>query len=104
MANSNSFFQSSLTYSPASPQQLEKLWHLPAADKQTTQPKQPSRLLKRLGQVLLAFFTGEQTVRIWTSYSDRGVVWHVYDPQRNYHDSYSSEQDLRTWLESRHIH
>ena len=83
---------------------LEQIWKLPSASrKDSSVQSSGADFLKRLGKQLVAFLTGEQHIRIWTTYSKAGVVWHVYDPVSDRHTSHTSESDLRVWLETRHL-
>ena len=102
MTNSNRFTHPTSAYSSIPLQKLEKLWNIPATSRQPAKQKRYC-FFEKIGKAFLLFLTGEQSIRIWTSYSDRGVAWHVYDPTRNHQATYSSEQDLRTWLASRHL-
>ncbi|MEM6450119.1 MAG: hypothetical protein AAF703_07390 [Cyanobacteria bacterium P01_D01_bin.105] len=60
-------------------------------------------VLKRLAKSLVAVLLGEQSMRIWTSYRKGELVWHVYDPISDRRSSHKSENDLRAWLENRHL-
>jgi len=118
MTNSNNFSSSlsqfsasarsqpnaSLSSLPA--QKLEQLWNLPSTTRSRdvhAASQQSAGLLARIGQALLAFLIGDQSVRIWTSYGKMGVVWHAYDPVSDRYASRTSEDDLRIWLEKRHL-
>ncbi|MFK8185479.1 MAG: hypothetical protein AB8B99_19050 [Phormidesmis sp.] len=98
--------QKSEQSSNAAHSKLEQIWNLPSTNRagnDTAIQLSGTDLLKRLGKQLVAFLTGEQHMRIWTTYSKAGVVWHVYDPVSDRHASHASESDLRTWLETRHL-
>ena len=91
-------------------QRLEQIWSLPSTsrtanrtDNTHSSAQSVSSFVKRFGQQLLAFLLGEKTIRIWTSYSESGVMWHVYDPASDRISSHASENDLRAWIETRHL-
>ena len=97
-----SFHQfSSQSSSTQERQQLERLWKSAPAS-QTASTQIPD-WLKNVGQQLLHFLTGSQQLRIWTQDTKTGKVWRAYDPRNNQAFSSTSEQDLRVWLEQRHL-
>ncbi|MGD1895790.1 MAG: hypothetical protein ACFB16_02445 [Phormidesmis sp.] len=84
--------------------QLEALLQKPAALRNTPSHPQIPAFIRQLGTDLLAFFTGSQTLRVWTSSTKQGVVWSAYDPMSGEQIHHCSESELRLWLESRHRH
>ena len=85
-------------------QRLEQIWNLPSTNRtENSRSSSITNAIKRLGQQLVAFLLGEKTVRIWTTYSESGVVWHVYDPTSDRTSSHLSEDALRAWIEKRHL-
>lgn len=98
--------QTTASQRPTASQRLERLWSLPPTNRQQSSlslQQRGSDWLKQAGQWLVAFLTDEQSVRIWTSYSKDGVVWHAYDPMSDRRSFHTSEADLRAWLETRHL-
>ena len=85
-------------------QRLEQIWNLPSTNRtENSRSSSITDAIKRLGQQLVAFLLGEKTVRIWTTYSESGVVWHTYDPASDRTSSHLSEDALRAWIEKRHL-
>ncbi len=83
--------------------QLETLWQLPTSQSRS-EKNRIFQLLTQAGGALAAFLTGQQQLRIWTKSTRHGIVWFAYDPALGQRISRSSERELRTWLESRHLH
>lgn len=98
--SSPKFPQSSRSASAAQ-RQLERLYRLPHTPGPVETPER-SGLLKRIGSLLLQFFTDSQQVRVWTKETKAGTVWYAYDPALQTGVSRVSEDDLRVWLEQRH--
>ena len=85
--------------------QLESLWQSSLALPTPPSNAQPAvslfTLIRQFGQALLVFLTGDQQLRIWTKSTKQGVVWFAYDPRTDRRIAYCTEDELRTWLESR---
>jgi hypothetical protein len=58
--------------------------------------------LKGIGQAAVNFLTQGNDLRIWTRQRNGHLVWHVYDPMTERRQQFSSEADLREWLETRY--
>lgn len=85
--------------------QLERLYrlpHTPGPVETTDETTERPGWLKRMGNLLLQFFTDSQQVRIWTKETKAGTVWYAYDPATQRSVSRVSEDDLRAWLEKRY--
>lgn len=94
------FSQSSRSAS-AGQRQLERLYQLPHTPGPVRTTEHP-RLLQRIGNLLLQFFTDSQQVRVWTKETKAGTAWYAYDPALQSGISRVSEDDLRVWLEQRY--
>lgn len=89
---------------------LERLWKASPAERTTERdlqapsPSWHQRLgLQEIGQWLLNSLTGSQQLRIWTKHTKAGMQWCAYDSARDQSVSCNSEEELRTWLEQRHL-
>ncbi|MBD0334114.1 MAG: hypothetical protein ICV62_01365 [Cyanobacteria bacterium Co-bin13] len=58
--------------------------------------------LKEAGQAAVNFLTSGNDLRIWTRQRNGHLIWHVYDPMTEQRQQFSSEADLRSWLETRY--
>ncbi|MGF1538534.1 MAG: hypothetical protein ACFB4J_18895 [Elainellaceae cyanobacterium] len=71
-------------------------------------PKQPlgdrfRAFLHNLGEFVLDLATLDQDPKIAATRDRNGnPSWRVYDPQSGYANTFSSEDEVRYWLESRH--
>ncbi|MBE9078006.1 hypothetical protein IQ241_12000 [Romeria aff. gracilis LEGE 07310] len=77
--------------------QLEQLWQTPSAA-----PAQPWQVLRRLGAWLVKALTTSNELRIWVSKSSSGVLWHAYDPVTRQSRQFTSEHELRSWIDQRY--
>lgn len=58
--------------------------------------------LKEAGQAFVNFLASGNDLRIWTRQRHGHLIWHVYDPMTEHRQQFSSEADLRSWLENRY--
>ncbi|HEY9764258.1 MAG TPA: hypothetical protein V6D07_17140 [Trichocoleus sp.] len=58
--------------------------------------------VKRAGQAFVEFLTSGNDLRIWTRQRNGHLIWHVYDPMTEQRQQFSSEEELRSWLENRY--
>ena len=84
--------------------QLEQLWQPPAAQLNSSSATTPqsTSLIRQVLAALSTFLTGSQQIRIWTKSTKQGVVWFAYDPASDQRIGHCSENELRTWLETRY--
>lgn len=56
--------------------------------------------LKRLGQRIAEYFTSQSEIKIWQLQARSGkTYWRVYDPNTNRSATFSSEEEVRIWIE-----
>lgn len=78
-------------------QQLEALVQQP------TQGDSPlAQTLKQLGDRTMRFFTGQAEPRIWQRTRQGQPTWFAHDPISNRTRQFTSEQEVRLWLEKRY--
>ncbi|MGF1514975.1 MAG: hypothetical protein ACFB5Z_14945 [Elainellaceae cyanobacterium] len=69
-------------------------------------PSLPNRfraLLKTVGEFVLNLSTVDQDPKIVATRDRAGnPKWSVYDPQSGYANTFTSEDEVRFWLETRH--
>lgn len=67
-------------------------------------PKQMSlTALQRIGKVCASFFVGDPEPRIWKIMRADGTThWRVYDPRSDRRHTFSSEAEVRGWLDRRY--
>jgi hypothetical protein len=58
--------------------------------------------LSRWWNAVLAYFNDGSELRIWRAIHDDQLVWRVYDPVTRRRTEFTSELDLRIWLEKRY--
>lgn len=58
--------------------------------------------LKQLGDRAMRFFAGQTEPRIWQRTRQGQPTWFAHDPITNRTRQFSSEQDVRLWLEKRY--
>ncbi len=58
--------------------------------------------LKQLGNRAMRFFTGQTEPRVWQRTRQGQLTWFAHDPITNRTRQFSSEQDVRLWLEKRY--
>lgn len=64
---------------------------------------QAKRRLSQVGRSLLQYLCGSTEPRITRKFDAEGIPYFaVYDPVSNEHCTFSSEPELRTWLEQRY--
>ncbi|WOD37831.1 hypothetical protein [Nodosilinea sp. E11] len=61
-----------------------------------------AQTLKQLGDKTVRFFTGQTEPRIWQRNRQGQLTWFAHDPMTNRTRQFSSEQDVRLWLEKRY--
>ncbi|MGF1518077.1 MAG: hypothetical protein ACFCVB_09775 [Nodosilinea sp.] len=84
-------------------QRLEALVNSPAQGGSGLAPiLKPSGVLKQLGDRAMRFFTGQTEPRIWQRTRQGQLTWFAHDPITNRTRQFSSEQDVRLWLEKRY--
>lgn len=70
------------------------------------QPTQGSRslaqTLKQIGDRTMRFFTGQTEPRIWQRTRQGQPTWFAHDPITNRTRQFTTEQDVRLWLEKRY--
>lgn len=59
-------------------------------------------VFQKVGKTLVDFLTSGNDLRIWTRQRNGHLIWHVYDPMTEQRQQFSSEEDLRFWLENRY--
>lgn len=59
-------------------------------------------VLKQAGSTVVDFLTRGNNLRVWTRQRNGHLIWHVYDPMTEQRQQFSSEEDLRSWLETRY--
>ncbi|MEO0852308.1 MAG: hypothetical protein AAFY15_02220 [Cyanobacteria bacterium J06648_11] len=63
----------------------------------------PLTALQRVGKMCAAFFLGDREPRIWKIMRADGTThWKVYDPNSHRSSTFSSENDVRVWLDRRY--
>jgi hypothetical protein len=69
-------------------------------------PKSPFNLSLRLPNIwqrLLKLAIGNSEVRVWKTQTHTGEdLWHVYEPHCEQSVTFSSEAEVRVWLEQRY--
>lgn len=81
--------------------QLEQLWQTPSAV--PAKPWQPLRRLgRRLGTWLVKVLTTSDELRIWVCETRDGMLWHAYDPVSGQTRQFTSENELRVWIDQRY--
>lgn len=86
-------------------QQLEKTWQRSPAERTATPVNAaPQPWLRKLGHWLVDNLTSSQQLRVWTKQTATGVQWHAYDPIRDRKAICNSEEEMRVWIETRHLH
>ncbi|MBD2460321.1 hypothetical protein H6G89_04620 [Oscillatoria sp. FACHB-1407] len=64
-----------------------------------------SSWLSRAWSVIVDVVSGHSEPRIWSSTDKTGMIWwHTYDPISNESGCFSSESEVRAWLERRYYH
>jgi hypothetical protein len=58
--------------------------------------------LKQLGDRTMRFFTGQPEPRVWQRTRHGQLTWFAHDPVTNRTRQFSSEQEVRLWLEKRY--
>lgn len=61
-----------------------------------------AQLLSKAGSTLLSLFVNSDQPRIQATTVNGEQVWKVYDPISGSRAAFTSEQDLRAWLEQRY--
>ncbi|NJL23004.1 MAG: hypothetical protein HC895_22765 [Leptolyngbyaceae cyanobacterium SM1_3_5] len=61
-------------------------------------------LLQNLWRSLLLNLTRGAEIQIWKVKTRSGFAWRVYDPHTNSVMGFSSEAEVRSWLEGRYSH
>lgn len=61
-----------------------------------------AQTLKQLGDRAMRFFTGQTEPRIWQRTRQGQPTWFAHDPITNRTRQFSSEQEVRLWLEKRY--
>jgi hypothetical protein len=80
---------------------------MPKLDFNTTQTKEVNRgwnvKLESLLQKVLAYFMEPSEPIVWTVQDATGLIhWKAYDPSTNRSIDYTSEHEMRVWIEQRH--
>lgn len=84
-------------------QRLEALVHPPAqGSSNLAQTLKQLGALKQLGDRAMRFFTGQTEPRIWQRHRQGQSLWYAHDPVTNRTRQFSSEQEVRLWLEKRY--
>jgi hypothetical protein len=60
------------------------------------------RVLQQAGHAMVRFLTNGQDPVIRKRWHPDGLVWRVYDPVTQQNQRFSSEAELRVWLEGRY--
>jgi hypothetical protein len=63
---------------------------------------QLGRAIKAIGDKIATFLTTGNELHVWTNQQHGHVIWHVYDPMTEHKEQFSSEEELRLWLEQRY--
>ncbi|HEY9738675.1 MAG TPA: hypothetical protein V6D06_20420 [Trichocoleus sp.] len=58
--------------------------------------------LRKAGGAVVDFLTNGSSLRVWTRQRNGHMIWHVYDPMTERRQQFSSEAELRSWLENRY--
>jgi hypothetical protein len=61
-----------------------------------------AQTLKQIGDRTMRFFTGQTEPRIWQRTRHGQPTWFAHDPITNRTRQFTSEQDVRLWLEKRY--
>jgi len=61
-----------------------------------------AQALKQLGDRAMRFFVGQTEPRIWQRTRQGQLTWFAHDPVTNRTRQFSSEQEVRLWLEQRY--
>ena len=72
-----------------------------------SQPKTSWHLrhkLNSLWQSVVTFLETSSEPQVWTKGKDYQTQWHVFDPATGQSAQFSSEEDVRVWLEERYNH
>lgn len=59
-------------------------------------------VLQNLKSALLRYFASGEEPQIWQEEGKKGTIWHVYDPKRNRSFTFTSESEVRIWIEKRY--
>jgi hypothetical protein len=61
-------------------------------------------ILNRILQIWIQFISPSYEPKVWKSTDRQGrtVNWRVFDPETGYLITFSSEMEVRLWLEQRH--
>lgn len=60
-------------------------------------------MLRKVGQYLLNFLSGDTDIRVRQTSDELGNChWDVYDPSTGKSASFASEQEVRIWLDQRY--
>ncbi|MEM6447909.1 MAG: hypothetical protein AAFY57_15670 [Cyanobacteria bacterium J06642_2] len=63
----------------------------------------PLTALQQVGKICAALFLGNPEPRIWKIMRADGTThWRIYDPTSDRRHSFSSENEVRAWLERRY--
>jgi hypothetical protein len=60
------------------------------------------QLLTTVGEKTMKFLTSGNDLRIWQRTSNGRPIWFAHDPITNRTRSFTSEQDVRQWLDNRY--
>jgi hypothetical protein len=71
----------------------------------SSQPVKPASRFGKFLQTLFTTMAGDAEPKIWQTTSRNGVmIWNVYDPTTKESTRFTTEADVRSWLEQRHCH
>lgn len=61
--------------------------------------------LNHIGHALADLLFTRSELKIWQSQNSKGETWwYIYDPMMEQHNCFSSEDELRRWIESQYYH
>ncbi|EAW36895.1 hypothetical protein [Lyngbya sp. PCC 8106] len=65
--------------------------------------RQISQTFSRFFQKIIRFLANNSEPRIWQTKTRKGdLIWHIYDPKTGQSEHFSSEQDVRIWIEKQY--
>lgn len=59
-------------------------------------------VIQNLKIALLHYFASEGEPQIWQEEGKQGTMWHAYDPRCGYSFTFTSESEVRIWIEKRY--
>lgn len=88
---------------PISSKEYQRLELIPNSDSgPDSGPTHSQNWLSRWKNAVLAYLNGSSEPQVWQVHRDGQTAWRVYDPISRHQAEFTSEMELRIWLEERY--